>query len=556
MTQKFIKKQVCDKHNFSILLLSMLFISCSLKSNSQPNDAKEFFSTLSMAESKMQNKDWSDAAILWGQLAETNPVNGKFWLNEATSYYNNANYDKAIPAYLKTYELNYGIVPNVLYNIACCYALSGNKQLAIDYLQKAFEKGFANVANAQTDKDLLSLHDNPVFKKMTGFDDVTKMGRIEGWHYDLAFLQKEVHRKAYLSRNLDLSKFDLQLQEIYTLAEKKTDMQLDLELVKLMTQLGDGHSAVERINNELLKVALPVAFYFFKEGLYITAAQAPYKDIIGKKVILFAGKTPVQIMEAFKPYVSRDNEMGLLNNTPYFLRNATALYVLGLLPEANKVNLQLADKNGNVSNVIVTSEKIQPVRPDIFNLLPPDWINFSTVSGIKPPLYLKNTGSNYWFETITGTKTIYFQFNKILNDKEESLNQFTDRLMQEVNSNKTENLIIDLRGNNGGNTMLLPYLTTSIFHNQKLNQKGRLFVIIGRKTFSAAQNFATFLERWTPAIFVGEPTGSSPNFVGEEIFLILPYSKVTINVSNLFWQSSWPQDQRKWIAPLIYTTFV
>ena len=51
----------------------------------------------------------------------------------------------------------------------------------------------------------------------------------------------------------------------------------------------------------------------------------------------------------------------------------------------------------------------------------------------------------------------------------------------------------------------------------------------------------------------GEPTGSSPNFIGEETIFTLPYSKVLANVSDLYWQSAWPMDYRTWIAPQIYT---
>jgi hypothetical protein len=100
--------------------------------------------------------------------------------------------------------------------------------------------------------------------------------------------------------------------------------------------------------------------------------------------------------------------------------------------------------------------------------------------------------------------------------------------------------------------MLLPYFITTLIKNEKINKRGNLFVITGRRTFSAAQNLATYLEKQTNAIFVGEPTGSSPNFVGEEDFITLPYSKVAMNVSDWFWQSSWPWDSRTWIAPSIY----
>lgn len=60
----------------------------------------------------------------------------------------------------------------------------------------------------------------------------------------------------------------------------------------------------------------------------------------------------------------------------------------------------------------------------------------------------------------------------------------------------------------------------------KINQRGKLFVIVGRQTFSAAMNGAAEIERHTNAIFVGEPTGSSPNFVGETIGVNLTYSKM------------------------------
>ena len=50
-------------------------------------------------------------------------------------------------------------------------------------------------------------------------------------------------------------------------------------------------------------------------------------------------------------------------------------------------------------------------------------------------------------------------------------------------------------------------------------------------------------------MFVGEPSGSSSNFIGESVTSTLPYSKMTMSVSDLYWQRSWPMDHRKWIAP-------
>jgi hypothetical protein len=72
----------------------------------------------------------------------------------------------------------------------------------------------------------------------------------------------------------------------------------------------------------------------------------------------------------------------------------------------------------------------------------------------------------------------------------------------------------------------------------KLAPRGKSLVIVGQKTFSAAQCGATQIERYTEAIFAGEPTRSCPNFVDESCMLEFPYSKMLASISDLYWQNS------------------
>jgi hypothetical protein len=132
------------------------------------------------------------------------------------------------------------------------------------------------------------------------------------------------------------------------------------------------------------------------------------------------------------------------------------------------------------------------------------------------------------------------------------LTQFCDRLFKFINENEVERLVIDLRRNSGGNNFLNRPILHGLIRNDKINRRGKLFVIIGRQTFSAAMNAAAEIERHTNAIFVGEPTGSSPNFVGESVGFSLPYSKMQGSISDLYWQSSVAMDYRIWIAPALY----
>jgi hypothetical protein len=168
------------------------------------------------------------------------------------------------------------------------------------------------------------------------------------------------------------------------------------------------------------------------------------------------------------------------------------------------------------------------------------------------PLYLRNSDIPYWFEYLPAEAGVYFQFNGVGDQPLEPIAMFCERLFTFIDNHQVSKLVIDLRWNGGGNTYLAQPLLHRLIGCTKINRRGCLYVIIGRGTFSAAQNTATAIERETNAIFVGEPSGSRPNFVGETIPFMLPYSKALVNVADLYWQTSWPMDHRPWIAPELY----
>ena len=530
-----------------VLLIFNLTINLSSYAQTDP---KDFVRLLEQARQLSNQSKWTEATPLWMQLTERNPVNGEYWANLANAYYYIKEYDKAIQVYQKQIDLGYGLIASAAYNIACCYSLLKDKEKAITWLQKAFDMGFTKVDMPKTDTDFDFIRNEPGFKKITGTDDVKKMSRTEGWRYDLDFLKQEVMRKSYLRRGLSMEEFNKQFEQLYQSIDQKTDVQIILDMMKMMTAIKDGHTGVFPPARKEFQITLPVQFYQFKEGLYIIAAAPQYRQLLGKKVIGFEKRSTEDVRQILEPYIQRDNDMNLENSLATVMRFTSALHGLNIVNDVSKVELKLQDASGKASTVWINADTTVP-RVD-HKSVPANWVSFHQTISNPVPLYLKNLKSLYWFEKIPNTKVVYLQMNSIRNDKNESMNAFMDRLFKYINENDADKLVIDLRFNNGGNTMLLPYVVQSIIKNDKINKRGNLYVITGRRTFSAAQNFATFLEQQTNSIFVGEPTGSNPNFVGEEDFITLPYSKVAANVSDLFWQSSTPFDKRTWIAPMFY----
>jgi hypothetical protein len=509
--------------------------------------------TVTRAQTASAARNWAEAAPLWQQVVQSNPVNADYALNLATALFRAGNYRDAIPAYEKALDLGADFPSNMAYNIACAYALLGDKEKALEWLSKSFNMGFRNLELARTDSDLASLHGDPRFQQLVGLPDISRMSRDEGWRTDLALLAREVRRKGYAQgvyRALSQKDFDDSVRKLNDAVPTLSDGQILVGMMRLLKSVGDGHTGILRPPAQQdYALALPLQFYLFKEGLFIIGADPRYKDLLGAQVVRFGGRSIEEVMSALDPVISRDNDLWPSQLAPYRMRSLPLLNALGVVSDIHKVSLDIVDAGGNRRVAVVEADAS---NPDIWNQFPAAWLTYAQTLGTPLPLYLKNTTSNYWFEYDAASKVIYFQFNRVLNDANESLAAFSERLFRFINEHDVSKLVIDMRWNNGGNTFLSRTLVNRIIRSDKVNQSGKLFVIIGRRTFSAAQNTATYFERYTSAIFVGEPTGSSPNFVGEETPFSLPYSKILANVSDLYWESSWPQDHRKWIAPQMY----
>ncbi len=528
-------------NNLAILVLTMgIFLAGLTVVHGQTGN---YFSTLKEAEAKSKAEKWDEAAALWEKVTQMNPVLSKNWIEYANSLYQSKQYRKAISAYEKFNELGASFPADGVYSIASCYALLGEKDKALQWLEKAINLGFRDLKQAQEDTDFESLRNDPKYREIVSLVDTSKMSRDEGWRYDLSFLAREIKRLHYDPyRNTTPAEFETFVKKLSDDIPKLTDQQIIVGMLKLMRLSGDGHTTLRNIPLSNGK-SLPVQFYLFEEGLFITAAALEQKDLLGAKVLKIGDNTVEKTIESLDAIISQDNKMWLKFVAPRYMGVPLALNGLGLIPDSNKVTLTILDSQGKTRTVSLEGNSDRPT---------PQWATVRDGQTTPEPLYLKNRSSRYWFEYLPAQKMVYFQYNAVVNDQKEPLTVFCERLFKFINENEVESLVIDMRWNSGGNLFLNKPLINGLISSQKINQKGKLFVITGRQTFSAAMNGVAQINKHTNAIFVGEPTGSSPNFIGEVIPFTLPYSKMGGSISDLYWQGTVAGDYRTWIAPDIY----
>jgi C-terminal processing protease CtpA/Prc len=166
------------------------------------------------------------------------------------------------------------------------------------------------------------------------------------------------------------------------------------------------------------------------------------------------------------------------------------------------------------------------------------------------PLWLRDPTNGYWYKYLPDGRTLYCQINTIQQKPADSLSSFMARAIAAADSGGASKFVLDLRLNGGGNgdfnkQIMLPFIKS------KYDAAEHLYVLTGRRTFSAAQMLVTELMKYTTAIFVGEPTASHGNHYGDSFRIVLPNSGVTVRVATLWHQYLDPRDKRLIIEPAI-----
>jgi len=544
------------KRSGSLFGAALLLISVTACGQRQTGGSRSFMVTLGTAWQATHDSRWQDAVKAWEAVTAENPINGEFWRQLATCRYNAGDFLGAIEAHKKTMELGMieyrSMIP---YQIARCYGQLGDTRQAMMWFEKAMKLGYRHIDQARTDPALKALTGSRRFRELTAWVDPKKMSRNEGWRFDLHLLARElVRRRVDPFRSVSQEEFLRKVAQIDRDIPRLSDMQTIIEFSRLTSLMRDGHTCVytsfttwPQFDNNL-----PLQFDWFQEGMFITAADERFKDLLGAKVISF-GSAPVdKVLAAIDPLCQHDNGNAVRAMGPIYMRNLPVLEGLGLVADPRRVALTIQDSNGVTQTVAVPADSKVSGR-SLWDALPAGWSRLVDVLPGSLPLYLKDPHKDYWFEYLADSKTVYVQWNHVHNNPQDSITAFFDKVYRFVQDHDVDKLAIDMRWNNGGDTWLVPTVMDSLIKDAKINQPGKLFVITSSyRTYSAAQNAAALFERFTKATFVGDGTASSPNFIGEDAELDLPYSGLNASISDQEWKSSYPLDYRSWVPPTLY----
>jgi acetyl esterase/lipase len=129
---------------------------------SPPADAAPPPSAARRALAYWFGREYPEAASAYAAYVKTHPDDAEAWLRLGLSQAQVHEASDADVSLQKAYALGANR-PVDLYNIACGYALTGNKDKALDWLGRAVDAGFQDRQLMTTDSDLESLRGDPRF---------------------------------------------------------------------------------------------------------------------------------------------------------------------------------------------------------------------------------------------------------------------------------------------------------------------------------------------------------------------------------------------------------
>ncbi|GAA6139704.1 hypothetical protein NBRC116583_34510 [Arenicella sp. 4NH20-0111] len=434
--------------------------------------------------------------------------------------------------------------PNdIMILISKIYAKNGENKSALEWLKLGLKARYDDIPGLIDAPEYQLLKTTREFQQLLGISHVMTTSRHEGWLSDITYLRSKVavlhSNPDHHSSALHLNKFlDKLIENIPSLS----DEQITARITAFVGALGAGHDIfwpVDGLRGRLIPFALK--FYQFSDGLYIIDA---YEDaLIGAKVDLVGDMSVENAYDIIRVAFPGDNDMGAKWHSVRHFAQPYTLEYLGVVNDAESATITVTLTSGEQRTILPKRRPFTPFTPAL-----------AMPKNGKIPLYLSKLNKNYWTQELRHLNALYVQVNLMINDEQESISQFAERIEQESSSPSIHNLILDLRHSPGGNGYLTPPLLRQLIRFNADPSKGELFVLIGRNTFSASQNLITDLDWIANPIFVGEPSGSKPNAYSESGRLQLPNSKFGLIVSSQFHQHSWPEDSRIWIAPDVPVT--
>ncbi len=353
------------------------------------------------------------------------------------------------------------------------------------------------------------------------FHDNTNKERNALLIKDLKYLKKELPRRhKNLFFHISKKKFNKEIDQLIAKVDQLDNAKIYTRLNQIIASIGDAHTTINTWDG----YRYPLQFYIFNGQVCVVDADVSLKEMMNSQVTKIDGVDIDKITKELTTLIPHENEGWVRAMLPSYLQSPVYMYRLGLIKEEGKAVFTV-EKDGKEKEFTVTA----------FD----DSMSVDNINKKTKDVLIGRFDQYYTYQYIAEQKAVYFEYNICGETDKLKFADFNKELFQTIENNDTKKIIVDLRNNSGGNSEILNPFTQQLSSYIKKNPELKVYIIVGRKTFSSGMFAIYRIKESAPeAVSIGETTGGSLDHYGDIQYFSLPNSQMSLSYSTKHFEFS------------------
>lgn len=322
-----------------------------------------------------------------------------------------------------------------------------------------------------------------------------------------------------------------------------TEAEFYLTTRELMALADNGHTGVASGPAFRAFNRSGLDLYQFSDGYYVVRAQSARAKLIGKRIIAIEGQPIEAVIRSLRKYTGGPNNWRDLQSL-HLLRSPQLLHAAGLSEKSDELRLTYLDDSNTPYQLHVKAmapvyetdyfrHAYMTLSPEALGDEDMNWVRALNKDEDDIAPYLMDLSDVVVSHEVKGG--LYIRSNYLMESRENPIKKMLLEPLKNAPSAGYDFIVVDLRWNPGGDFgNAVPFSRDA---KSVLSDDGKIYVITGPSTFSAAIVFSALLKQSAPekVLIVGEAMGDRPQFWSERgRAFTLPNSGYWINYATAY----------------------